>query len=121
MVNLDPARIFVCDEAESPELVQEEIHARARRPHDPTAGLDPASEHAIIGALDALMTGRTSVVIAHHLATIRRADIIFVIKDSALVEQGTHDALMAQNGVYTEMQRIQAPEDATITTAQPAA
>ena len=77
---------------------------------EPTAGLDAASEQAVIGALDTLMKGRTSVVIAHHLGTIRHADVIFVIKDAELVEQGTHDALMAQNGVYAEMQTIQTPE-----------
>ena len=88
---------------------------------EPTAGLDAASEQAVIGALDTLMKGRTSVVIAHHLSTIRHADVIFVIKDAALAEQGTHDALMAKNGVYAEMQRIQVPEGAKITAAEPAA
>lgn len=88
---------------------------------EPTAGLDAASEQAVIGALDTLMKGRTSVVIAHHLGTIRHADVIFVIKDAELVEQGTHDALIAQNGVYAEMQTIQTPEGAKITTAEPAA
>ena len=77
---------------------------------EPTAGLDPASEQAVIGALDTLMKGRTSVVIAHHLGTIRHADIIFVIKDSELVEQGSHEELLARNGVYAEMHRIQNPE-----------
>jgi ATP-binding cassette subfamily B protein len=84
---------------------------------EPTSGLDAASEQAVIGALDALMKGRTSVVIAHHLGTIRHADVIFVINDSALVEQGTHEALLAKNGVYAELHRLQAPEDAKITTA----
>jgi ABC-type multidrug transport system fused ATPase/permease subunit len=65
--------------------------------------------------------GRTSVVIAHHLGTIRHADVIFVIKDSELVEQGTHEALMAQNGVYAELHSIQTPEGAKIDTARPAA
>jgi ATP-binding cassette, subfamily B, bacterial len=86
---------------------------------EPTAGLDAASEQAVIGALDTLMKGRTSVVIAHHLGTIRHADVIFVINDSALVEQGTHETLLAQNGVYAELNRIQTPEGAKITTAQP--
>jgi ATP-binding cassette subfamily B protein len=81
---------------------------------EPTSGLDAASEQAVIGALDALMKGRTSVVIAHHLGTIRHADVIFVINDSALVEQGTHEALLAQNGVYAELHRLQAPEGATL-------
>jgi ATP-binding cassette subfamily B protein len=81
---------------------------------EPTSGLDAASEQAVIGALDALMKGRTSVVIAHHLGTIRHADVIFVINDSALVEQGTHEALLAQNGVYAELHRLQAAEGATL-------
>jgi len=85
---------------------------------EPTAGLDAASEQAVMGALDTLMKGRTSVVIAHHLETIRHADVIFVINDSALVEQGTHEALLAHNGVYAELHRLQAPEGATITTAR---
>jgi len=63
------------------------------------------------------MKGRTSVVIAHHLGTIRRADVIFVIKDCELVEQGTHEELLAHNGVYAELHRLQAPEGARITTA----
>jgi ATP-binding cassette, subfamily B, bacterial len=88
---------------------------------EPTSGLDAASEQAVIGALDTLMKGRTSVVIAHHLGTIRHADVIFVIKDAELVEQGTHDELLARNGVYAEMQRIQTPEGAKITAAEPAA
>ena len=72
-------------------------------------------------ALDRLMKGRTSVVIAHRLGTIRHADVIFVIKDCELAEQGTHDALMAQNGVYAELHSIQTPADATIGMAPPAA
>ena len=63
-------------------------------------------------ALRRLMKGRTSVVIAHRLGTIRNADVIFVMKDCRLAEQGTHDALLAQNGVYAELHRIQtATED----------
>ena len=81
---------------------------------EPTSGLDAASEQAVIGALDALMKGRTSVVIAHHLGTIRHADVIFVINDSALVEQGTHETLLAQNGVYAELHRLQASEGVTL-------
>ena len=88
---------------------------------EPTAGLDPASEQAVIGALDALMKGRTSVVIAHHLGTIRHADVIFVIKDCELVEQGTHESLLANNGVYAELHRIQTAEGAKLTTDQPVA
>jgi len=88
---------------------------------EPTAGLDAASEQAVIGALEILMKGRTSVVIAHHLGTIRHADVIFVMKDSDLVEQGTHEELLAKNGVYAEMHRIQNPEEGQVTAAPPAA
>ena len=88
---------------------------------EPTVGLDAASEQSVIEALDKLMKGRTSVVIAHHLDTIRHADVIFVLKECELVEQGTHDALMAINGVYAELHRIQTPEGAKLTTDQPVA
>ena len=88
---------------------------------EPTVGLDAASEQSVIEALDKLMKGRTSVVIAHHLDTIRHADVIFVIKDCELVEQGTHEALLANNGVYAELHRIQTPEGAKLTADQPVA
>jgi ATP-binding cassette, subfamily B, bacterial MsbA len=74
---------------------------------EPTAGLDAASEQAVIDALHHLMEGRTSVVIAHHLGTIRHADVIFVVKDSEVVEQGTHDRLLANGGLYAELHRLQ--------------
>jgi subfamily B ATP-binding cassette protein MsbA len=88
---------------------------------EPTFGLDAASEQSVIGALATLMKGRTSIVIAHHLATIRHADVIFVFKDGSLVEQGTHDTLMALNGVYAGMKHIQEPNGAKITAAESAA
>src|SRR3979411_2258963 len=59
---------------------------------EPTSGLDAASEQLVTQALDHLMKGRTSIVIAHHLSTIRNADVIFVIKGAEVVEQGTHEA-----------------------------
>jgi ATP-binding cassette, subfamily B, bacterial len=74
---------------------------------EPTSGLDSAAEQSVIGALETLMKGRTSVVIAHHLNSIRHADVIFVIKDAELVEQGTHEALLKQEGVYAELHRMQ--------------
>jgi len=77
---------------------------------EPTVGLDAASEQSVIEALDKLMKGRTSVVIAHHLETIQHADVIFVVKDAELVEQGTHDELLKRNGVYAELHSIQAPK-----------
>jgi subfamily B ATP-binding cassette protein MsbA len=86
---------------------------------EPTVGLDAASEQAVIDALAKLMKGRTSVVIAHHLATIRNADIIFVIDEASVVEQGTHDELLKKKGVYAEMFKIEVPKGAKITAAQP--
>jgi ABC-type multidrug transport system fused ATPase/permease subunit len=70
---------------------------------DEPTGLDHL-EQSVIEALDKLMKGRTSVVIAHHLETIRHADVIFVIKDCELVEHGTHDALLVttEYANYTE-------------------
>ena len=53
------------------------------------------------------MEGKTSIVIAHHLATGRRAKIIFVVKDNNIVERGTHDELLAAGGLYAELYEIQ--------------
>jgi subfamily B ATP-binding cassette protein MsbA len=85
---------------------------------EPTSGLDAANEQAVIDALAKLMKGRTSVVIAHHLATIRQADVIFVLDDASVVEQGTHDALLKKKGVYADLYKIEAPKGAKITAAQ---
>src|SRR5262245_10242487 len=74
---------------------------------EPTAGLDAASEREVIDALERLMEGRTSIVIAHHLGTIRHADVIFVVKGSRIVEQGTHDQLLVSGGLYSELHRQQ--------------
>jgi ATP-binding cassette subfamily B protein len=74
---------------------------------EPTTGLDSAAEQSVTGALERLMKDRTSVVIAHHLNSIRHADVIFVIKDAELVEQGTHEALLKHEGVYAELHRMQ--------------
>jgi subfamily B ATP-binding cassette protein MsbA len=74
---------------------------------EPTSGLDAASEQTVIEALDRLMKGRTTLLIAHHLGTIRHADCIFVVNDSELVEQGTHEELLAAGGTYAELYKIQ--------------
>jgi ATP-binding cassette subfamily B protein len=75
---------------------------------EPTAGLDAASEQAVVQALEHLMKDRTCIVIAHHLGTIRNADVIFVVKDAEIVERGTHETLMALGGVYARLNEIQA-------------
>lgn len=77
---------------------------------EPTTGLDSASEEVVIEALDRLMKNRTTIVIAHHLETIRSADIIFVMKESELVESGTHEALLAKHGLYAELFNAQTPQ-----------
>jgi subfamily B ATP-binding cassette protein MsbA len=74
---------------------------------EPTSGLDAQSEQAVFEALERLMKGKTSIVIAHHLATILRANIIFVVKDNQLRERGTHDELIAAGGLYYELYDIQ--------------
>jgi len=88
---------------------------------EPTSGLDSSSEQAVIEALDRLMEGRTSIVVAHHLSSIRHADVIFVIKDSELVEQGTHEELLAAGGVYSDLYRIQTCETTGELKEQPTA
>jgi ATP-binding cassette, subfamily B, bacterial len=79
---------------------------------EPTSGLDAQSEQAVFEALDRLMKGKTSIVIAHHLATILSADVIFVVKDNQLAERGTHDELLAAGGFYSELYKIQVAEPA---------
>jgi ATP-binding cassette, subfamily B, bacterial len=74
---------------------------------EPTSGLDAQSEQAVFEALDRLMKGKTSIVIAHHLKTILHADAIFVVKDNLLTERGTHDELLAAGGFYAELYNIQ--------------
>jgi subfamily B ATP-binding cassette protein MsbA len=88
---------------------------------EPTSGLDSASEQAVIEALDRLMQGRTCIVIAHHLNSIRHAEVVFVVKDSELVEQGTHEELLAAGGVYADLYKIQTSENVEETTEQPTA
>ena len=83
---------------------------------EPTAGLDAASERYVTEALERLMKGRTSIVIAHHLNTIRNADVIFVIKDAEVAERGTYDELLAKGGVFAELHAIQSAGSAS---AQP--
>ena len=74
---------------------------------EPTSGLDAASEELVFEALGRLMEGRTTIVIAHRLATIRRADVIFVIDHGTIVERGTHDKLLSEGGLYSRLYEIQ--------------
>jgi subfamily B ATP-binding cassette protein MsbA len=74
---------------------------------EPSSGLDANSEKQVFDALDKLMKDRTTIVIAHRLSTIQNADVIFVIDDGAIVEQGTHDQLMKSGGLYSELHELQ--------------
>jgi ATP-binding cassette subfamily B protein len=74
---------------------------------EPTSGLDAESEQLVFDALDRLMEGKTSIVIAHRLATIQRADRIFVIDQGAIVETGRHAELLAKGGLYARLHEIQ--------------
>lgn len=75
-----------------------------------TSSIDTRTEIRIQKALDNLMKGRTSFVIAHRLSTIKNADMILVMKDGDIIEQGTHDELLAKNGFYAELYNSQFEE-----------
>ncbi|MCL9998165.1 MAG: ABC transporter transmembrane domain-containing protein [Erythrobacter sp.] len=77
-----------------------------------TSALDAESEQLVQQALDGLMQGRTTLVIAHRLATVRAADRIVVLDDGRIVEQGTHDALSKAGGLYARLARLQFAADA---------
>lgn len=88
--------------------------ARAMLSHAPmmildeaTSNVDTSTEEAIQKAMDALTEGKTSFVIAHRLSTIKNADVIFVLKDGDIIEQGNHEILLKQNGFYAELYNSQ--------------
>ena len=74
---------------------------------DATSALDTESERVVQEALNRLMVGRTSIIIAHRLSTIKNADRILVLDKGKLVEDGTHEELMAKNGLYAHLYQIQ--------------
>lgn len=76
-----------------------------------TSSVDTRTEELIQKAMDKLMEGRTSFVIAHRLSTIRNADLILVMKDGNIIEQGNHDDLMAQDGFYADLYNSQFTEE----------
>lgn len=82
--------------------------ALAREPRavifdEPTSALDAESEHVVQDALQRAMEDRTTMIIAHRLSTIRRADKICVIKGGQIIEQGSHETLVASGGVYSSL------------------
>jgi subfamily B ATP-binding cassette protein MsbA len=72
-----------------------------------TSALDTESEKLVQDALDKLMIGRTSFVIAHRLSTVQRADIILVMEKGCIVERGTHSKLIAAGGLYSKLYQVQ--------------
>ena len=77
---------------------------------EPTAALDAQSEQLVFEAIDKLLEGKTAIVIAHRLATVRRADCIYVIQDGHVKESGTHDELLHTGGLYASLYQIQFTE-----------
>jgi ABC-type multidrug transport system fused ATPase/permease subunit len=74
---------------------------------DSTSSVDTQTEKLIQSALDTLMEGRTTFVIAHRLSTVRRADMILVMDKGQIVERGTHEELLARGGLYKEIHDLQ--------------
>ncbi len=72
-----------------------------------TSALDAASEEMVQHAIKRLASGRTTFIIAHRLSTVRQADVIYVIDKGQVIEQGKHDELLAKNGAYAELYRLQ--------------
>jgi ABC-type multidrug transport system fused ATPase/permease subunit len=74
---------------------------------EPTSSIDSRTEAVILDALDRLMVGRTTFMVAHRLSTIRHADVILVVHQGRLVESGTHDELLERDGLYRQLHDIQ--------------
>jgi ATP-binding cassette subfamily B protein len=74
---------------------------------EPTSALDADTEHAVVEALERLMRGRTTFIVAHRLSTIRRANAILVLEQGQVVEHGSHAALLAENGRYRRLHDLQ--------------
>ncbi len=78
---------------------------------EPTTGLDAASEKLVMEALERLMVNKTTIMVAHRLATIQSADIVFVLKDGMICERGTHKELLAAKGLYAEFYEMQSRKE----------
>ena len=74
---------------------------------EPTSSVDSRTEEVILDALDRLMLGRTTFIIAHRLSTVRHADQILVMDKGRIMERGTHDELLQGGGLYAQLFRIQ--------------
>ena len=78
---------------------------------EPSTGLDAASEKLVLEGLERLMENRTTIMVAHRLATIQKADVIFVLRDGAIVERGCHEELLAANGLYAQFYHLQSKKE----------
>jgi ABC-type multidrug transport system fused ATPase/permease subunit len=74
---------------------------------EPTSSIDTKTEAVILDALERLMEGRTTFMIAHRLSTVRNADLLLVLQDGRIIEHGTHDDLMARGGMYSQLYEMQ--------------
>lgn len=74
---------------------------------DATAAIDPETEHEIMAAMESAMQGRTVVIVAHRLSTLRRADHVIVLDEGRIIQRGTHDELMAAEGIYRQAASLQ--------------
>ncbi len=74
---------------------------------EPTSSIDTKTEAVILDALERLMEGRTTIMIAHRLSTVRNADLLLVLHDGRIVEQGSHEELLERGGVYSQLYHLQ--------------
>jgi ABC-type multidrug transport system fused ATPase/permease subunit len=74
---------------------------------EPTSALDAETEHQLMGALQTLISGRTTLIIAHRLSTVARADRVLVLDHGRVLEQGTHAQLLSQSGTYARLHKLQ--------------
>ena len=78
---------------------------------EPSTGLDAASEKLVLEGLARLMENRTTIMVAHRLATIQKADVIFVLQDGAIAERGSHQELLAAGGLYAQFHQLQSQKE----------
>jgi len=78
---------------------------------EPSTGLDAASEKLVLEGLAHLMEGKTTIMVAHRLAAIQKADVIFVLQDGVIQERGNHEELLAADGLYAQFYRLQSQSE----------